>query len=151
MKIKELMSRDVVTIATTESCHDAVARMFRNRVRHLPVVGSDRRLVGIVTDRDLRHLLFTPEFSRALGQVPVEELLRQMRVDRVMSTPPITVGPDDDLEMAARTMLEDKVGSLPVVDGGQVIGIVTETDLLRRIVREDDCAKEVAEIVVSFP
>jgi CBS domain-containing protein len=60
MQVKELMSRELVMIGATESCLDAVVRMQRAHVRHLPVVNRDGLLVGIVTDRDLRHHLFTP-------------------------------------------------------------------------------------------
>ncbi|OGL14223.1 MAG: hypothetical protein A3F92_13400 [Candidatus Rokubacteria bacterium RIFCSPLOWO2_12_FULL_71_22] len=61
------------------------------------------------------------------------------------------MGPEDELEAAARVMREDKVGSLPVVEGGRVIGIVTETDLLRRICHCDPGSAECQAIVVSFP
>jgi predicted transcriptional regulator len=69
-----------------------------------------------------------------------------------MSTPVVSVDADEDLGEAARTMLEDKVGSLPVVERGRVVGILTETDLLRQICRADaECSPGMAEIVVSYP
>ena len=151
MRVKDLMTTNVVTIEASESCHAAVERMARAGIRHLPVVDARGRLVGVVTDRDLRHHLFAPAVFSEVGRVPVESHLRAVPVVRIMSTPVITVGPDDELELAARTMLEDKVGSLPVVAGGRVVGIITETDLLRLIVREDACCHEVATIVVSYP
>jgi acetoin utilization protein AcuB len=151
MRVHEVMSASVVTVPISATCQEAVGRMHRARIRHLPVVDDAGRLVGIVTDRDLRHRLFTPDVFRAIGTVPVEDLLRQVRVLEIMSTPVVTVRPDDDLEEAARLMLEDKVGSLPVVEGGRVTGIVTETDLLRRIVQADSCSTAVENIIVSFP
>jgi acetoin utilization protein AcuB len=153
MHVSELMSRDVVTIRSSESCREAVARMHRARVRHLPVVSGTGRLEGIVTDRDLRHRLFTPGVFKDVGAVPVQTLLGGVPVSAIMSAPVVTVQPADDLEAAARLMLERKVGALPVVDGDVVVGVLTETDLLRRIVQADaECTDpDVGDIIVSYP
>jgi acetoin utilization protein AcuB len=151
MRVEELMSRDVRTIDASESCHEAVTRMSRARLRHLPVVEMGDRLVGIVTDRDLRHRLFTPGVFRAIGTVPVESLLKDVAVREVMSAPVVTVRPDEDLERVAQLMIEEKVGSLPVVQGERVVGIITETDLLRQIVKADACGQEVETIIVAYP
>lgn len=151
MDVKDLMSREVVTIEETASCHEAVKRMGQHKIRHLPVIGADGTLRGIVTDRDLRHQLFAPNVFNHIGAIPVERLLEAVPVERIMSTPAIAVRPDDSLENAARLMLEDKVGSLPVVESGRVVGIITETDLLRRIVGAEACCTAVEEIVISFP
>jgi len=69
-----------------------------------------------------------------------------------MSSPVLSVESDEEVVEAARIMLEDKVGSLPVLENGRVIGVVTETDVLRQICRADQlCPPEVADIVVSYP
>jgi acetoin utilization protein AcuB len=151
MLVKDLMIGNVVTIEASESCHAAVERMVRARIRHLPVVDERGRLVGIVTDRDLRHHLFAPGVFSEIGRIPVDSHLRDVPVARIMSTPVATVAPGDALEAAARLMLEDKIGSLPVVEDGRVVGIITETDLLRRILREDACCQEVETIVIAYP
>jgi len=152
MRVSELMSGNVTTIEQSATCHDAVGRMHRARVRHLPVVDTGGRLVGIVTDRDLRHRLFAPEVLRDIGTVPVEHLLKGVSVAAIMSAPVVTVRPETELADAARLMLEDKVGSVPVVrEDGHVVGIVTETDLLRRIVQADDRVNPAVEIIVSYP
>mgnify|MGYP001605611966 FL=1 len=151
MRVSDLMSRDVATVGVADSCQEAVARMVRQKIRHLPVVERDGRLVGVVTDRDLRHRLFEPRVMKEIGTVSVDQILKTVPVKDIMSAPVVTVGPQDELETAARVMLEDKVGSLPVVENGRVVGIITETDLLRQIVRADACSPECAEIVVSFP
>ena len=152
MRVRDLMSRKVVTIGTSDSCQEAAARMYGARVRHLPVVDSEGMLVGIVTDRDLRHHLFTPKVYRDLGTFSVDTLLKAVPVSEVMSTPVVTTKPDEELLVAAEEMLEDKVGSLPVVQDGRVVGILTETDLLRQICRADEaCSPECAEVVISFP
>lgn len=151
MRVSELMSRNVATIEDSESCHAAVNRMIQRKIRHLPVVDRQGALVGIVTDRDLRHHLFEPRVFKEIGSVSVDALLKTVPVREIMSAPVTTVGPTDPLETAARCMLEDKVGSLPVVEHGRVVGIVTETDLLRRICRADPGSAECEAIVVSFP
>ena len=151
MKIRQLMSDGIVTIQDTGNCHEAVEKMVRHRVRHLPVVTRQGTLCGIVTDRDLRHYLFEPGTFKKVGTVSVETLLKSMPVSRVMSAPVITVEADASLEGAAELMLERKLGSLPVMEHGRPVGIVTETDLLRRIVGDDACCTDVGEIVVSFP
>jgi CBS domain-containing protein len=83
--------------------------------------------------------------------VSLEKLMKSMPVTRVMSAPVITVDADAPLEQAAQLMLERKLGALPVMDNGRLVGIVTETDLLRHVVGDDACCSDVAEIVVSFP
>jgi CBS domain-containing protein len=126
--------------------------MHRARVRHLPVVSPEGSLIGIVTDRDLRHHLFAPRVIKEVGSIAVDILLKAVPVSEIMSSPVMSVPAKADVVEAARIMLEDKVGSLPVVEGGKVVGIVTETDVLRQICKNDaECSKEIAEIVVSYP
>jgi len=152
MMVRELMSRNVVTVGPSDSCLEAVARMHRARVRHLPVVDAMGELIGVVTDRDLRHHLFDPRVLKEIGTIAVDRLLKAVPVSDVMSSPVLSAESDDDVVEVARIMLEDKVGSLPVVENGRVVGIVTETDILREICRADQlCSPEVADIVVSYP
>jgi acetoin utilization protein AcuB len=104
--------------ATPEDLLDAVAAaMQRGRFRHVPVVASDRRVLGVVSDRDLREQ---------------KGYWSSTKVSAVLSEPAVAVRPEDPIEDAAQTMLERKIGALPVVDREQrVVGIVTTTDLLR--------------------
>lgn len=90
MRVRDVMSRQVVTIGESDSCQEAVARMHRARVRHLPVLGPAGRLVGIVTDRALRHHLFKPRVYRDLGTLPVDVLLKAVPVSEIMSAPVVT-------------------------------------------------------------
>jgi acetoin utilization protein AcuB len=150
-RASQLMSRNVVTIVPDASCHDAITLMTRDKIRHLPVVGSDGVLYGIVTDRDLRHHLFERDVFRSVGTVPVERLLSSVQVCEVMSKPVVSVTPDTPLDEAAHVMLENKLGSLPIVDHHRIVGILTETDLLRHIVGANSCCPEVEAIVVSYP
>ena len=151
MRVSEVMSQNVLTISETASCLRAVETICAHKIRHLPVIDARGTLVGIVTDRDLRHYLFRPDVSQEIGTVPAARLLERMPVRGIMSTPVVVVGPDEPLETAARLMLDDKVGSVPVVVNGRVVGILTETDLLRRIVGEDAGSPDVECVVVSYP
>jgi acetoin utilization protein AcuB len=151
MRVSELMTRHVATIELSDSAHTAVGRMVARKIRHLPVVSADGALVGVVTDRDLRHHLFSAGILRGAQPVSVDALLKAARVNEVMSAPATTVDPDDDVDVAARRMLEHKIGSLPVVRNGHVVGMITETDLLRRIAATEACSPECAAIVVSVP
>ncbi|HEX7128181.1 MAG TPA: CBS domain-containing protein, partial [Thermodesulfobacteriota bacterium] len=102
--------------------------MERRRIRHLPVVEGDR-LVGIVTDRDIRLNLPSPATSLSVWEI--NYLLARLTVGEVMTKRPITIEPDREATDAAKLMLEHRIGALPVVENGALVGIVTETDLLR--------------------
>jgi len=150
MRVRELMNRNLVTIAESCSCHEAVCRMYRAGIRHLPVLSAAGALVGVVTDRDLRHHLFRPDLCRDMGATSIDHLLEAAKVREIMSAPVVTVDAAADVTAAARIMLADKVGSLPVVEGGRLVGIITETDVLREICRADAaCSPEVTDVVVS--
>jgi acetoin utilization protein AcuB len=149
-RVNEIMSGNPITVDADASCHDAVSQMVRHKIRHLPVVEGGL-LCGIVTDRDVRHLLFQPDLFAQVGRVAVEQMLSARRVRQVMSTPVISVGPGTELSEAARIMADDKLGSLPVVERGRIVGIVTETDVLRRVVGRNACCADVETIVVSYP
>lgn len=152
MLVRELMNRNLVTIGASSSCREALARMHRARVRHLPVLRDERTLVGVVTDRDLRHLLFTTPAEAGPRANHVETVLQRASVGDVMSSPAITIESSADVSEAARVMRRGRIGALPVVDGGRLVGILTETDLLREICRADaDCSSDVTDIVVSYP
>jgi len=150
MRVRELMNRNLVTIAESSTCHEAVSRMHRAGMRHLPVLNAAGALVGVVTDRDLRHHLFRPGLCKDLGATSIDHLLDGVTVREIMSAPVVTVDAADDVTAAARIMLGDKLGSLPVTEGGRLVGIITETDVLREICRADAaCSPEVTDIVVS--
>jgi acetoin utilization protein AcuB len=136
MRVRDVMSRVVLTISASQSCYEAALRMSRLRVHHLPVLAEDGRLAGVVTDRDLRAELFLA-VARATEASPVdvEQVLRQRRVHDVMSAPPVTVAADERLTTAVTVMAERRVGSLPVLERDRLVGIVTDADVLRLLSR----------------
>ena len=147
MRIEELMRRDVVMIGPGESCLDAVVRMQRARVRHLPVVNREGRLVGIVTDRDLRHAALAPALDEYLSvrahrrARQMSETLENLQVKDVMTWAVVTTGPEAPLTYGALIMFERRVGSLPVLERGRLVGMLTERDVLRALLLEGKVAE----------
>ncbi|MDR7480921.1 MAG: CBS domain-containing protein [Armatimonadota bacterium] len=132
MLVRDCMTPDPTTVAPQTSLGDALRVMRRQRIRHLPVMERDR-LVGIVTWTDLMRASPSPASGLAAWEIP--ELLAQAPVRDVMTEHPVTVAPDLPVEDAARLLRERKIGSLPVVDGDRLVGIVTESDLFDALVR----------------
>ena len=106
----------------------AVALMRDRKIRHLPVVEEGGRLVGMLTDRDVRHAAFVPALADHLSW----ELrrLKSLRVRDVMTWSVVTTHPEATLAQAGMTMFQRRIGSLPVVHDGRLVGILTETDVL---------------------
>jgi CBS domain-containing protein len=147
-----VMSKDPTVIDGEATCHDAALAMARRRVRHLPVVGGDGRLVGMLTDRDLRHHLLSAPAAQEIGRLRVRDLLARTPVRDVMTRTVTVTRPEAELATVVTTMRERRIGSLPVTDDdGHVVGMVTETDLLRQIVTADGADADVAAIIVSYP
>ena len=124
MFVRDCMTRDPITIRPESDPLAAVALLKSGDFRRLPVVDADGKLVGIVGHNDLQVFL-----SKA-GSPGV--IKRQHRVEQVMGQSVTMVAPDCPLEEAAILMVEQKIGSLPVVENGRVVGIITETDIFRQ-------------------
>lgn len=121
------MKRDVVTVKPADSFLLAMDLIRGRGIRHLPVV-EGRLVVGIVTDRDIRQASASP--ATLLSVHELHYLLGKMTVAEIMKKPVITIGPDDTVEGAARLLLAHRIGGLPVVRDGELVGILTETDIL---------------------
>jgi CBS domain-containing protein len=117
----------------------AIATMADHKIRHLPVVDDGGAVVGIVTDRDLRSAAIAPALEGHLSAEARRRLrgvgltLENLRVKNAMTWEPITTTPDMPLTQAAALMLEKRVGSLPVLHNGALVGIITERDALRAL------------------
>jgi acetoin utilization protein AcuB len=132
MKIRDLMTAGPITTGPDTPVIDARKLMLGKRIRHL-LVTDGPKLVGIVTDRDIRLNLPSPATSLSVWEV--NYLLARLTVASVMTKALVTVSPERDPRDAAVLMLDHQIGALPVVDGGQLVGIITETDLLRAFVK----------------
>ncbi|HSE05556.1 MAG TPA: CBS domain-containing protein [Methylomirabilota bacterium] len=133
MKVGDLMTGgDLITARPGTPVLEARQLMLKARIRHLLVTEEDGRLLGIVTDRDIR--LNLPSQATSLSVWEINHLLTKLTVGEVMTRSVITIGPDREARDAAVLMLDHTVGALPVMDGGRLVGIVTEADILRGFV-----------------
>jgi CBS domain-containing membrane protein len=117
MRVADLMTSQLRCLRETDSLADAMAAMQELFIRHIPVTDGSGQLAGLVTQRDILSL----EQKKETGT-----LLRE-----IMRTDLATVTPDTPLRTAAETMIFNKYGCLPVVQDGQLVGIITETDFLK--------------------
>ena len=122
------MAEKIVTISADDSLSTVEDIMTLGRVRHMPVVRGGT-LVGVVSQRDLLRASLSnlTEF----GSEQRRAFLQVVEINRVMSSPPIVIGPDATPEEAALVMADKKIGCLPVLEGQMLVGMLTETDLLR--------------------
>jgi acetoin utilization protein AcuB len=132
MQVKDRMTANPIVVTDETPFEDALRLMREKKVRRLPVINKDGRLVGIVAERDL--LYASPSPATSLSVFEVHYLLAKMIVREVMTKRVITVGEDCPLEEAARIMVDHKIGSLPVVTAGKLVGIITETDIFKTFV-----------------
>lgn len=132
MFVSDLMQREVATLEAADSLDLADDVMRLGRIRHMPVV-SGERLVGILSQRDL----FRAAVSSALKmhRSAEREWLAKIPVRDVMTSTVVTVGPGATLAEAVRLMLDRRIGCLPVVDQGRLIGLLSESDCLRHLAR----------------
>jgi acetoin utilization protein AcuB len=127
MKIKDLMTQHVIAVDPSLAIPEAQKRMKEGGFRRLPVL-ENGELVGIVTDRDIREAM--PSDATSLSIWEINYLIPKILVKEVMTKNPITVSQDSSVERAARLMLEHKIGGLPVMSGGSLVGMISVTDVL---------------------
>jgi acetoin utilization protein AcuB len=115
------MSRDPIAISPEASIQQAIELMKEHSIRHLPVVDGEERLVGWVSDTDLRGVF-------------IASMIEELSVGDVMIADPITVSSTDALEQAALLITEHKIGGMPVLEDGKLVGIITVVDILEAFV-----------------
>lgn len=142
MLVKEWMTADPLTLQAKDSLMHARVMMKRHSVRHLPVL-SGTQLVGLLSDRDLRN--YTPSYCSTLDVYEMHYMISKLTVDDAMTPRPVTVAPETTMARAGELMIKKKIGSLPVEKDGKVVGILTETDVIRALVSTD------SRISVSAP
>jgi acetoin utilization protein AcuB len=139
MQIKDYMHTTLITITPDELVSTAHQRMRGNNLRHLPVVTEADKLVGVITDRDIRQASASDDPHLAAYELTY--LLEKLTVKEVMTRQVVTVQRQTPVVEAARLLLEKKFGCLPVVDDHHLlVGIITVTDLLRAYVEQHDAA-----------
>ncbi len=131
MLVSDWMQKDVITIDAHASVIDAVHLLKEKKIRRLPVL-KNGKLVGIVTDRDLKD--FTPSKATTLDIYELRYLLSKASVEEAMTPNPITVPSDVPIENVALIMHDKKISGLPVMDGDDLVGIITESDVFEVLV-----------------
>ena len=121
MKINALMVPNPITITENASIGEAIELMKINSIRHLPVISKQKKLMGFVTLADLKQSL-------------IPSMVGDLSLHDIMIKDPITVDPDDDIEIAAQLIYKHKIGGMPVTKKDRLVGIITETDILRAFI-----------------
>lgn len=132
MLVSEFMTRKVTALQETDSLMDARMVYMRSSFRHLPVL-KGRQLVGVVTEHDVRQ--HTPSMMSGVSPEDYNRALETTPVSRAMTRDPITVRPNQPVFDAANLLFTRRFGCLPVVENGELVGIVTTTDMLRLLVQ----------------
>lgn len=126
--VNDLMTLSPVTVGNDAPLREVLVRMREDGVRQLPVVDEDGRLVGIITDRDVRLAMNSPLILHDRKQD--EELLGALTAESCMTPDPITISPESPAYRAAEMLSSYKFGALPVVDGEALVGIISVSDVL---------------------
>ncbi|MBU0702787.1 MAG: CBS domain-containing protein [Chloroflexi bacterium] len=129
MLVADRMSKPTITVRTDTGVDGALRLMHSENIRRLPVVDKHGRMVGIVSEMDLLKVSPSPATTLSMWEIPY--LLSRIKMTDVMTTDVISVSEDTLLEEAARIMVDNKIGGMPVVRDDKVVGIITETDLFR--------------------
>lgn len=149
MLIKDWMAKDVMTVDENTSLMRATRVMKENSIRRLPVV-SHGKLIGIITDRDVKDA--SPSKTTSLDIHELYYLLSEMKVKDVMTDAPLTLSGKETLEKAAFIMLNSRISGLPVVDdNGHLIGLLSETDVLRGFIHMSGIKDNAIQYVFDLP
>jgi acetoin utilization protein AcuB len=146
MRIKDVMTKNPFTVDSETLVLDAQKIMQENNIRRLPVVDKGK-LVGIVTQHDL--LRAAPSPATSLSIYELNYLLSKMKVKELMTKNPVTVSPDTPFEEALRLGQEKKIGSFPVMDKEKLVGITTESDIVRVLSRILGLREEGSKITIE--
>lgn len=146
MRIRDVMTKNPITIDSDTLVLDAQRIMKENNIRRLPIVDKGK-LVGIVTKHDLLEASPSPATSLSIHEL--NYLLSKMKVKEIMTKNPITIGPDTPFEEALRIGQEKKIGAFPVVEDGKLVGIATESDIVRFMSRVLGIQEEGSRITIE--
>jgi acetoin utilization protein AcuB len=148
MFVGERMSRPVISVSPEDPINEVLA-MFRNEhIRRAPVM-KEGKLVGIVSERDLLNA--SPSSATTLSVWELNYLISKVKVKDVMTKKVITVDADTPIEEAARIMADKKIGGLPVMSSGKVVGVITETDLFKILLELMGARQKATRVTVTVP
>lgn len=149
MLVKERMSSPVITVQPDMPIMDALDLMQKEHVRRFPVVNKRGNLIGIVSKIDLLHA--APSVASSLDVWEVNYLISKIIIKRVMTKDVLTIDGDTPIEEAARIMADNKVGGLPVLNRGKVVGMITETDLFKIFLEMFGAREQGVRLAVVVP
>ncbi len=129
MTVGQRMTKNPITVKPDTPVSEAQYTMRKEKVHRFPVIDKDSKLRGIVTEKDL--LYATPSPATTLDVYEMSYLLSKLKVDEVMTTELVTVTEDTPIEEAARILVDNNIGGLPVLKDGRLVGIITESDLFK--------------------
>lgn len=148
MFVGERMSRPVICVSPEDPINEVLA-MFRNEhIRRAPVM-QEGKLVGIVSERDLLNA--SPSSATTLSVWEMNYLISKVKIKNVMTKKVITVDADIPIEEAARIMADKKIGGLPVVSNGKVVGVITETDLFKILLELMGARQKALRVTATVP
>ncbi|RMD51422.1 MAG: CBS domain-containing protein [Ignavibacteria bacterium] len=131
MLVEKWMTKKVITVDQKEALSEAINILKRNKIRRMPVLDGDK-LVGIVSDRDLKEA--SPSKATSLDIWELHYLMTKIKVKDIMTRNPITIEKSATVERAAMIMHDRKIGGLPVVEGNELVGIITEQDIFEALI-----------------
>lgn len=140
MNVSDVMTKDPTVVNLDTAVKQAAELMRSKGIRHLPVVDEAQHVLGMLTDRDLRHAAFVPMLGEHTGCAP--HRAKAPRVRDVMTWSVVTTRADTPLVQAALTMFQRRIGSLPVVADTRLVGILTERDVLAGLRKEQGIEAE---------
>jgi acetoin utilization protein AcuB len=143
------MTQHPITIKPQTSLFEALGIMRREKVRRLPVLDDDDKLVGIVLERDL--LYASPSPATTLSVYEMNYLISKIKIKDVMSREVVTVDEDTPLEEAARIMVDNSIGGLPVMRGDRLVGLITESDLFKTFLEQLGARAQGLRVTIRMP
>lgn len=150
MRVANWMTPKPITLKPTDSLARAIAVMKEKKIRRIPIVSEAGKLVGIISDRDLKDV--SPSRATTLDIWELHYVLDKLKLKDVMTKSPWIVPPEMPIERAALMMLEKRVEGLPVVDAkGALVGILTEGDIFRALVELTGVAKKKTRVSLLIP
>jgi len=129
LKALDFMHLNPIVLENTSSVVEAIKLLEEHNFRHLPIVDESNKVVGIISDRDIKQVRVAID----LFNVSLEEAEEEILITDIMTRNVITISPDTFLKKAADIMITHKIGALPVVENDKIVGIISETDLLKAL------------------
>jgi acetoin utilization protein AcuB len=132
MLVRDIMTTDLTTLREDEVLLDATLILARGGLRHIPILNGTK-LVGIVTEKDVKH--YTPSILSGIAPEEYNRLMETTPLSKIMRRNPTTIEPGKTVYEAAQILVDHRIGCLPVVENGELKGIITTTDMLNLLLR----------------